>query len=161
MKKLLLLSLMAALPMVALSATTQVTAQLRVVDPSSEVYLDLSSTSAGFGNVFIAPGDVELTNPINIILGGTNTSNAYVSVPSALQLTSGSNHISATAKLTTTDTDATVYNHGGYVFLASNDTLDTDTDHYVSGQLSVSLNLAGTEQPGRYNGTIPVYAAYN
>lgn len=161
MKKLLLLSLMAALPMVALSATTQVTAQLRVVDPTSEVYLNLSSTSAAFGNVLIAPGDVDLTNPISIILGGTNTANAYVSVPSALQLTSGTNHISATAKLSTTDTGATVYNHGGYVFLASNDSLDTDTDHYVSGSLSVSLNLEGTEQPGRYSGIIPVYAAYN
>lgn len=161
MKKLLLLSLMAALPMVALSATTQVTAQLRVVDPASEVYLSLSSTSAAFGDVIITSGDVDLTDPISIILGGTNAANAYVSVPRVVQLSSGTNHINATAKLTTTDGGATVYNHGGYVFLASNDTLDTDTDHYVSGQLSVSLNLAGTEQPGRYGGIIPVYAAYN
>lgn len=161
MKKLLLLSLMAALPMVALSATTQVTAQLRVVDPTSEVYLDLSSTSAAFGNVLITPGDVDLTTPISIILGGTNAASAYVSVPSALQLTSGTNHISATAKLTTTDTGATIYNHGGYVFLSSNEQLDADSDHYVSGELSVSLNLAGTEQPGRYSGSIPVYATYN
>lgn len=161
MKKLLLLSLMAALPMVALSATTQVTAQLGVVDPTSEVYLDLSSTSAAFGNVIITPGKVDLATPIDIILGGTNAANAYVGVPRTTQLSSGTNHIDATAVLTTTDSNATVYNHGGYVFLASNEALDTNTEHYVSGNLSVSLNLAGTEQPGRYNGTIPVYAAYN
>lgn len=161
MKKLLLLSLMAALPMVALSASTQVTAQLRVVDPTSEVYLGLSSTSAAFGNVIITPGKVDLATPISIILGGTNAANAYVGVPKTTQLSSGSNHINATAELLTTDSGATIHNEPNYVFLASNDSLDADTDHYVSGQLSVSLNLAGTEQPGRYTGVIPVHASYN
>lgn len=161
MKKLLLLLLMAALSMVALSATTQVTAQLRVVDPASEVYLGLSSTSAAFGNVMITPGKVDLAAPIIIILGGTNAANAYVGVPRTTQLSSGSNNIDATAELTTTDSGATIHNESNYVFLARNGSPDTDADYYVSGQLSVSLNLAGTEQPGRYNGTIPVYAAYN
>lgn len=161
MKKLLLLSLMAALPMVALSATTQVTAQLRVVDPTSEVYLDLSSTAAAFGNVIITPGKVDLATPISIRLGGTSAASAHVGVPKTVQLTSGSNRIDAVAELSTTDSGATIHTQADNVYLASNETLAVDTDHYVTGELSVSLNLAGTEQPGRYTGTIPVQAAYN
>lgn len=161
MKKLLLLSLMAALPMVALSATTQVTAQLRVVDPASEVYLNLSSTSAAFGNVLITPGKVDLENPINIILGGTNAANAHLHVPKTIQLSSGENHIDVTTELTATGSGGTVHALPGHVFLATDETLSETTNNYISGQLSASITLAGTEQPGRYSGIIPVYAAYN
>lgn len=158
MKKMLLLSMMTALSIATFSATTQVTAQLNVIDPASEVSLNLSSTSAAFGDVLIANGEVSLANPITFTLEGTAAKNAILSVPTTIELVNGSNKITLATEVTGTGFDKTTA--GENTILTSTKTMD-QTDGTLEGTLSAKLNLLGTEIPGRYNGTIALNASYN
>lgn len=159
MKKMLLLSLMTALSIATFSATTQVTAQLNVIDPGSEISLNLSSTSAAFGDVLITNGEVALGTPITFTLEGTQSQNAHISAPETIDLTSGSNKIILATELT--GNGFASHTTSRHIILRSNETLDTVSGGKLEGTLSAKLNLQGTELPGRYTGTIALNAFYN
>lgn len=159
MKKMLLLSLMTALSIATFSATTQVTAQLNVIDPGAEISLNLSSTSAAFGDVLITNGEVALGTPITFTLEGTQSQNAHISAPETIGLTSGSNKIILATELS--GSSFVAHTHAGHTILRSNETLDTVLNGKLEGTLSAKLNLQGTELPGRYTGTIALNAFYN
>lgn len=159
MKKMLLLSLMTALSIATFSATTQVTAQLNVIDPESEISLNLSSTSAAFGDVLITNGEVSLGAPITFTLEGTAAKNAHISAPETVDLTSGSNKITLATELS--GSSFATHTYGGHTILRSNETLNNVSGGRLEGALSAKLNLQGTELPGRYTGTIALNAFYN
>lgn len=159
MKKMLLLSLMTALSIATFSATTQVTAQLNVIDPASEISLNLSSTSAAFGDVLITSGEVTLGTPITFTLEGTQAQNAHIAAPETIELKNGTNKITLATELT--GNDFVTHSHAGHTILRSNETLDQVSNGKLEGILSAKLNLQGTELPGRYTGTIALNAFYN
>lgn len=159
MKKMLLLSLMTALSMATFSATTRVAAQLNVVDPASEISLNLSSLSASFGDILITSGEVALPNAIAFTLEGTAALSAHISAPETVQLTSGSNTIVVSTELT--GSAFTSCTHSGHTILKSNEAMDAVSNNSLAGTLSAKINLAGTELPGSYTGTIPLNAFYN
>lgn len=158
MKKMLLLSLMTALSIATFSATAQVTAQLNVIDPGSEISLNLSSTSAAFGDVLITQGEVKLPRAITFTLSGTRAQKAHIHVPKSVELTSGTNKITARTELTGTSMTAHNFNDGTVL---STDALMNANGGSATGTLQAKLTLAGTELPGNYTGVIPVHAIYN
>lgn len=159
MKKMLLLSLITALSIATFSAETQVTAQLHVIDPGTEVSLNLSSTAAAFGDILIKSGEVSLPAPINFALEGTKAQNAHIAVPETIELTSGSNKITVATELA--GSGLTSHTHNKYTILRSDSAMDSVSGNKVEGTLNAKMNLAGTEVSGRYSGSIPVYAFYN
>lgn len=162
MKKMLLLSLVTALSVATFSATISVTAQLNVVDLGAEVSLNLSSLSAAFGNVLIKSGEVVVPTPITLSLAGSQAKNAHIAVPETIELVSGDNKITVATMLSAMGNGVTSYRHNGYTILQSDEVMgDLDTGTIIQGKLEPKMTLAGTEVPGRYNGTISVYAFYN
>lgn len=161
MKKILLLSLVTVLSVATFSASTNVTAQLNVVDPGTEVSLNLSSLSATFGNVLIKSGEVVLPTPIIFSVEGTQAKNAHIAVPETIELVSGMNKITVATMLSATGSGVTSYRENGHTVLQSDATMDSVSSNKFEGKLEPKMTLAGTEVPGRYNGTISVYAFYN
>lgn len=161
MKKILLLSLITALSITTFSTTAEVKAQLNVVDPEAEISLNISSTSATFGDVLITQGQKKLSKEINFALEGTGSKTAEITLPIKIQLkgVNGATLDMVTSMTSTNSGDLTVTKAGDN-FIAKTSTA-MNTKNKVEGKIGGTLSLLGTEVSGRYVGTIPLTAKYN
>lgn len=154
-KKIMIISLLASISVVSMAtASARVSATLDVVDPTTEVSLNISSTAMSFGDTLIAAGKVQST-PIKISLDGTASKLTNLTIPEKIELktTTGAT-IDLSTKLTSTDGTITT-SAGNHIFSSNL------PNGKASADLTANLDLLGTEISGLYTGTIALSAAYN
>lgn len=163
MKKMLLILSLVAIS-TAYSATNQLLkATLVIVDPASEVALNLTSTSLRFGEVGIVKGGNATTNTVTIKVTGNNVKGATVTFSDRGEVKlKGGAEVVPVKYLATNPTDGTVTTGGGLHTTKSTGNLGDGTAGKPMGvDISAVMVLTGKEKAGLYEGDVLVNAQYN
>lgn len=161
-KMLLVLSLVAAAT--AYSATNQLlNASLIVVDPATDIAINVTSTSLRFGDVGIVKGGSATSNDITIKVTGNNVKVAEVSFPDRGELTlKGGTEKLPIRYLAKNPVDGTVATSGGKHMITSAGNLgDGTTGKAMAVDIAANMTLTGAEKSGLYDGTVQIDAKYN
>ena len=157
-EKIFLLTVLSLVATSLQAATVSVNAKLQVIDPATEVVMNLSNTAMAFGDQLIREGEILSPERIDVMLEGTKA--AVLTVPAKVELTSSEGaKINLLTKLVGVGDDSS-----GTVTLG-------DANHTYNVELSAgekdivrlegALKLFGTEMAGMYTGTVALSASYN